>query len=227
MSKLSLKLQREKLGEIENIQPYQKKLVGIKFTVLPRVYGTGTDTELLCKSIDVRRGERVWDIGTGTGLVALYAKKKGAGYVLASDKNPQALKNAKLNSKALKLNIQVRKADVFDSVNDRFDIITFNPPFTDHVPKKDFHSMFWDKGNIATKKFFDGLRNHLAKGGRAFICWSSFGSRTLLKQLARENSMVITHEDRKRGGDKLYYDVYRLMPVVPHWPRTSKLTGNL
>ena len=216
MSRRSLILQRRKLDEIERIEPYQRKLASIKFTVLPKVYGGGTDTELLCESMDVKRGERVLDIGTGTGLVALYAKKKSAGHVLATDKSPQALKNAKLNSKKLGLKIQVRKADVFGRINDRFDIITFNPPFTDHAAKKDYHIMFWDKGNAATKKFFAGLRDHLTKGGRAFICWSSFGSRTLLRQLAKRNKLVITHEGRQQGSDKLYYDVYKLTPLVSY-----------
>ncbi len=211
MSSRSLQLQTKKLQEIEKIKPYQKQLADFRYAVLARVYSGGTDTELLCKLIDIRKGEDGWDIGTGTGLVALAMKRKGARYVLATDKNPQAVRNAKINSRSLGIKIDVKKADVFGKINRRFHVITFNPPFTDHASRKKYQIMFWDKGNKATKAFFSGLRHHLTRNGRAFICWSSFGSRTLLKRLAQRNKLAITHKGRRQGSDRLYYDVYKLI----------------
>lgn len=212
MSRLSLRLQARKLDSIENIKPYQKKLAGFLYTVLPRVYEGGTDTNLLCNLVDIRRGEDGWDIGTGTGLAALSMKRKGAKYVLATDKNPQALRNAKLNSKKLRIKIDVKNADVFGIIKKRFDVITFNPPFTDRKAEKPYQIMFWDKGNIATKAFFRGLRAHLTKRGRAFVCWSSFGSKTLLEHLAKQNRIAIKRVGDARGSDKLFYYVYKLTP---------------
>lgn len=212
MSKRSLKLQSDKFREIENINPYKKKLTGFLYMVLSKVYAGGPDTELLCLMIDVNKGEDLWDIGTGTGLVALAAKRKGAKYVLATDLSPYAIKNAKLNSRKLGLKIKVKKANVFGGIKRRFDVITFNPPFTDHGVKKDYQIMFWDKGNKATKTFFSGLRSHIKPGGRAFIVWSSFGSRGLLGRLARRHKLKIEHKGRREGSDKLHYDVYKITP---------------
>lgn len=212
MSKRSLQLQSKKLREIEKIKPYQKQLAGFRYTVLARVYSGGTDTELLCKLVDIDKGETGWDVGTGTGLVALAMKRKGAGYVLATDKSLEAVRNAKVNSRNLGIKIDVRRADVFGKLKKRFDVVTFNPPFTDHPPRKEYQMMFWDKGNKATRIFFAGLRSHLRRDGRAFVCWSSFGSKTLLKQLAQKNKLAITHIGRRQGSDRLHYDVYKLIP---------------
>lgn len=213
MSQRSLRTQKKKLQEIEDADPYYKHLDGLQFTVLPKVYPGGTDTELLYNNVDLKKGDKVWDIGTGTGLVALKMKSKGARYVLATDLNPHAVRNAKLNSQNLKIKIDVKKADVFDGIKKQFNVITFNPPFTDHPAKKNYQTMFWDKKNKAVKNFFAGLRYHLKEDGRAFICWSSFGDRTLLKQLAKRNKLVITHIGRKSGNNRLYYDVFKLIPL--------------
>lgn len=116
MSKLSLQLQAKALEEMATRRSFSKKLAGFEYTVLPKVYKGSTDTELFCRVLPIKRGCDVWDIGTGTGLIALSAKQKGAGYVLATDLNPDAVKNAKENSRLLKLKIDVRQADVFGGI---------------------------------------------------------------------------------------------------------------
>ncbi|MDO8624193.1 MAG: methyltransferase [bacterium] len=213
MSQRTLKLQAKKFEEIERIKPYKKRLAGIQYTVLPKVYSGGTDTALLCSTMDIKKGETLWDIGTGTGLVALKAKTKGASYVLATDQSPYAVRNVRLNSKALGIKVDVKTADVFGNIHKRFDVVTFNPPFTDHQALKDYQVCFWDRGNLATKTFFRELHNHLTPEGCAFICWSSFGTRNLLKGLAKQNHLKIEHKKRRRGSHSLYYDVYKLTPV--------------
>ena len=202
MSATSIKLQSASFRDMLKRKPHMRSLAGLDYWVLPGVYKGATDTELLCNAMKVKRGEEVWDIGTGTGFVALWAKKKGAGYVLATDKNPAALKNAKKNSKFLKLKIDVRRADVFGTIKKKFDVITCNPPFTDRAARKNHEMNFWDKGNRAVKNFFKGLAGHLKPDGRALICWSSFGGTRRLKNIAREYNVAgetILHIKNKRS----------------------------
>ena len=175
MSKLSLKLQAKSLKEMASRKPYLKKLAGLEYHVLPKVYKGSTDTELFCKVLNIKKGQDLWDIGTGTGLIALYAKSKGAGYVLATDLNPDAVKNAKENSKLLDLKINIRLADLFGSINKKVDVITFNPPFTDQQAEQKHDISFWDKDHKTLKKFFSGIHKHLKPRGKVFIAWSSFG----------------------------------------------------
>ncbi|MES2470825.1 MAG: HemK2/MTQ2 family protein methyltransferase [Patescibacteria group bacterium] len=207
---LHLKLQAESLDEMATRKPYMRTLAGITYEVGPKVYKGSTDTELLCNSIVVNDGDYVWDIGTGTGLVALYAKKQGATYVLATDLNPDALKNARRNSKLLNLNIVVRKADVFGKVKTRFDVITWNPPFTDHPATRSHDISFWDKNHVSVKKFFKNVSNHLKPGGRAYICWSSFGDTDLIKKIADENGYKLEEVGHKEGKENFIYYVYQI-----------------
>lgn len=210
MSKQTLRLQAKKFREIEKIKPYTKHLAGLQYTVFPKVYAGGTDTELLCSVIDVKKNESLWDIGTGTGLVALSAKTKGSLRVLATDLSPYAVKNVRLNSKNLGLKIDTKIANVFGNVPERFDVITFNPPFTDCKALKDYQICFWDKDNKATRTFFAKLHMYLKPKGRAFICWSSFGTKNLLKDLAKQNNLKLEHKKRRKGDHALHYDVYKL-----------------
>lgn len=212
MSKHSLKLQAISLRGMAARKPFLKKLAGITYFVLPKVYQGSTDTELLCETLDLRKGEDLWDVGTGTGLVALYAKKKGAGYVLATDKNPAAVQNAKRNSGFLDLHIEVRRADVFGSINTKFDVITFNPPFTDHRAKQSHEISFWDKGHVSIKKFFGGLGKRLNSRGRAFICWASFGDPRKLKRLAKEAGYSLLEAGKRKGKNGFTYYAYRITP---------------
>jgi ribosomal protein L11 methyltransferase len=64
-----------------------------------RAFGTGThETTRLClNAIDDARGPlgRVIDIGTGTGLLAVAAARRGAGLVAAVDNDPEAVASAR------------------------------------------------------------------------------------------------------------------------------------
>ncbi len=210
MGNLSLQLQAKSLVEMEKRKPYTKKLAGFEYEVLPKVYKGSTDTELLCSLLHIQKNQDVWDIGTGTGLVALTAKKMGARYVLATDFNPDAVKNALKNSTLLKLKIDVKKVDVFGNIHKKFDLITFNPPFTDNLAKKSHEISFWDKDHKTVRKFFKDVRNHLKKNGRALICWSSFGKISVLKKIATEYGFTLHEVGKKKGKRNFVYYVYQL-----------------
>lgn len=164
----------------------------------------------MCESLDIKKGEDLWDIGTGTGLIALKAKQMGAKYVLATDFNPYAVKNARENSKFLNLEIDVRKADVFGDIKRKFDVITFNPPFTNNQARKDYEISFWDKDNKVVKRFFSSIQDYLKPNGRAFIAWSSFGKINILKKIAKDNNIKLIKVGRKISKRGWVYYVFKI-----------------
>ena len=91
----------------------------------------GHETTSLClEALDerVRGGERVLDIGTGSGILAIAALKLGAGSAEGVDIDPVAVRtageNAALNGVADKLTVLV--GDLSDKASGRYDIITAN-----------------------------------------------------------------------------------------------------
>jgi len=76
----------------------------------------------------VRGGERVLDIGTGSGILAIAALKLGAGSAEGVDIDPVAVRtageNAALNGVQDKLTVLV--GDLSDKASGKYDIITAN-----------------------------------------------------------------------------------------------------
>jgi methylase of polypeptide subunit release factors len=105
-----LQLQRQhwrSLGGEENIRDRQRvaELDG-ELAVFRSVFWAAEDTESLRRQIAATplvRRQRVLEIGTGSGLVALCCLAAGAEYVLATDVNSAALANAWYNAQRLGL----------------------------------------------------------------------------------------------------------------------------
>ena len=95
-------------------------------------FGTGghETTSLCLEALDerVKGGERVLDIGTGSGILAIAALKLGASVAEGVDIDPVAVRtageNAALNGVADKLTVLV--GDLSDKASGQYDIITAN-----------------------------------------------------------------------------------------------------
>lgn len=84
---------------------------------------TATNCAKLLKKY-LQQGASVADVGTGTGILALAAKRYGAGRVLATDIDPQSVESAKLN--CADTDIEVLEASLLTGVSEKFDVIIAN-----------------------------------------------------------------------------------------------------
>ncbi len=93
-------------------------------------FGTGThETTILCiLAIEefLRPGMDVIDVGTGSGILAIIAKKLGAHRVLAIDIDETAVKIAKENAILNKVNIEVIKNNLIEGIDEKFHLILAN-----------------------------------------------------------------------------------------------------
>ena len=108
---------------------------GIVLKITPGMaFGTGIHpTTKMCasflKSLDLK-GKSVLDIGAGTAILAILAKKLGAAHVLGVDNDPLALEVAKENIKKNCVDIEIKHSDLLQNVKGKFDVVVANivPP---------------------------------------------------------------------------------------------------
>ncbi len=142
--------------------------------LLDGVYDPGDDSFLLVEAAltEARPEDKVLEVGTGSGIVSLFVKDVAAS-VVATDINPFACKNARLNG------VDVVRADLYRGVCGRFDLIIFNPPYLPTPPEERLHSWLnraFDGGPTGRKeigRFLEGIYGILAPGGRILTVISS------------------------------------------------------
>lgn len=93
-------------------------------------FGTGHHaTTRLClellQEIDLR-GRRVIDVGTGSGVLAIAARKLGAASVVAMDNDPDALQNARENAERNGVSIELVEADLDTWRATKADVVVAN-----------------------------------------------------------------------------------------------------
>jgi release factor glutamine methyltransferase len=103
----------------------------LDLAVDPRVLVPRPETELLVEAaLDLPRGARVVDVGTGSGAVALALKDERPDLdVVATDVSADALAVARANAARLGLEVAFAHADLLDGVEGPFDAVLSNPPY--------------------------------------------------------------------------------------------------
>jgi release factor glutamine methyltransferase len=163
---------------------------------------------------EARRGDRVLDMGTGSGVNAILAASKGA-RVLAVDVNPKALDAARANAErnGVQRRVEVRHSDVFSSVDGTFDLIVFDPPFRWFAPRDLFEAAMTDKDYKAMTTFFRQVKTYLEPGGRMLIFFGTSGDLGYLQSLIAQeelSSEVVAHDDLVRDGWTVDYFTFRV-----------------
>jgi release factor glutamine methyltransferase len=143
------------------------------------VYAPREDSYLLKKWVEKNsKGKKALDMGTGSGILAIAAKAAGALSVLGVDKNLEAVKLAKKNAKKAGLkDIVFKYSDLFIEVNEKFDLIIFNPPYLpeeEHATAaKDYDLIGGIKGNEASIHFLKQAIGYLNPKGIVLMICSS------------------------------------------------------
>jgi len=138
-----------------------------------QVYQPEADTYLMVETArhEIRKGDRVLEVGTGSGYIAIHLS--GYGSLLGIDINPHAVLAAKEKG------VEVARTDMFDGIRGPFDLIIFNPPYlptqTDEKIE-DWLEYALDgglDGRSTITKFVKRVDRVLAPGGRILLLISS------------------------------------------------------
>ena len=147
--------------------------------------------------IQLGAGADVLDLGTGSGVCAVFAARH-ARRVVAVDINRAAVRCAELNAQLNGLRIDCRHGDLFGPVaGQRFDTIFFNPPFVSGAPAS-AQDHAWRSVDVATR-FARDLAAHLAPAGRAYLLLSTFGDAcaSFVEELARRGYSLTPFATRR------------------------------
>jgi len=195
---------------------------GLTLSLHSEVYEPAEDSFQLLDVVKICKGDKVFEIGTGCGIIALECCRRGA-EVVCSDVNPfaveLALQNYHANKTLMKGSFEIRKGDLFNVLNkdESFDVIIFNPPYLPTKPEDLVGGSGWfDKtvdggldGLKETKRFIEGIHKYLEKNGTAYFIFSSLSDRAKLEgyiDKARFSYRVML----SRLYDDEYIDVYSI-----------------
>ncbi len=200
--------------------------LGRKFVVPKEVHPPVTIT-LLQRSVlkEVKNSDRVLDMGTGSGVNAILAASKSSN-IIALDVNPFAVrcarKNAKLNGVSSR--IKFLESDLFKNVDDKFDLIVFDPPFRWFKPRDVRERATADENFRTMRKFFKQVKKYLAEDGRVLICYGTIGDMNHFKYVLKKGKFtvkVLNKRELIRGKRKLLYYSYKLTLRSAEKPRTE------
>jgi len=159
-----------------------------EFWVYPNTFWPFADSLPLVKNFRVVPGESVLDVGTGSGLIGIFACYRGAVRVVGVDINPAAIQSATHNARmhGFAGTMEVRQSNLFEALGEeRFDVITANLPFR-NKPAHDIVAMSqWDTDFKTNIRFFEGVGRHLKPAGRIYYVQSNFGEIEAVKRLAQ------------------------------------------
>ena len=143
-----------------------------------------------------------FDIGTGTGVLAVLLARRGIARVVATDLQPRALACARENIDRLGWSAQVEllAADLFPP--GVAPLIVCNPPWVPARPSSPLEHAVYDPDSRMLRGFLDGLAAHLAPGGEGWLILSDLaehlGLRSrdeLLSLIARAGLRVLGRAD--------------------------------
>ena len=155
------------------------------------VYVPAEDSYLLAENLEIKEGQSVLEIGTGSGIVAMYASRL-TDKITVSDINFDACELARKNFEANNIeNIEILFGNMFEPVENRkFDVILFNTPYLpteDDEVIDDTINYAFDGGLNGRKVidlFLNEVGNHLNDGGIVQMIQSSLsGNEETLEKL--------------------------------------------
>jgi release factor glutamine methyltransferase len=188
--------------------------LGLDLVVPAGVFAPTPMSDLLGRAVidEARAGERVLDMGTGSGVNAILAARSGA-EVVGVDLNPAAVEAARANAERNGVAAEFAVSDVFSAVEGDFDMVVIDPPFRWFAPRDMTEATIADEGYAGLGRFFAGIRNRLRPGGRVLLFFGTSGDQDhVLGLAAGANLAVETVATRELTRDRvtITYSTFRL-----------------
>jgi SAM-dependent methyltransferase len=126
----------------------------------------------------------VFDIGTGTGVLAAVLARRGVARVIATDTDPRAIACARENITRLGLGsrIEIQQAELFP--DGRADLVVCNPPWLPARPGSPLERGIYDEDGAMLRGFVSRLAAHLNPDGEGWLILSDLAEHLGLRTRA-------------------------------------------
>lgn len=150
------------------------------------------------------------ELGCGSGIISLLARKKGAN-VIASDINETAIEYLKNASEENNLTIECILSDIFENIPQKtFDYIIINPPYYPKKPKsvKD-KAWFCGEDFEYFKALFPQLKSFLSEGNNTYMILSEDCDFETISKIATESKIQLNplFSTKKMGEVNIIYKI--------------------
>jgi release factor glutamine methyltransferase len=161
-------------------ESYKVSFHGLDIQMIQEVFcpAYGEGSHQLADCMNVQDGEKVLEIGTGAGALAILAAEK-ASAVTATDISSFAVACARQNieNHQQQHKIDLRHGDLFEPLTEagKFSLIIFNLPFMEGKPQTPLEFAMYDQDYKTMSGFLQNVHKHLSKNGRVLIAFSTVG----------------------------------------------------
>ena len=174
----------------------------------------GEYIELVLKAplpIALEKSSIAFDIGAGTGVLAVVLAIRDIQKITATDQDDRAIACTKENIKRLGLSskIEILKTNLFPA--EKAALIVCNPPWLPARPSSSLERAVYDPESQMLRGFLSKLKDHLLPGGEGWLILSDLaehlGLRSreeLLSWIEDAGLKVITHLDTKPQHQKVF-----------------------
>jgi release factor glutamine methyltransferase len=133
-------------------------------------------------------GKSFLELGAGSGLISIFASKKGA-QVTASDINPAAVKAVQKNALANNVSLTVIHSDLFDQIPEQvFDVIAINPPYYKKKPVANIdYAWFCGEEGEYFQGLFKDLRRYVQPGSKVILILCDGCDIEMVQRIAAQN----------------------------------------
>lgn len=207
------------------------EFMGLPFTVNEHVLIPRQDTETLVEWIlekekpQIAAGKKmhILDVCTGSGCIAIslaaFWRERQGLFVDALDVSSDALRVAEQNSKKNETAVTFFQSDMFDAVQEKYDLIVSNPPY---IPSGVVDGLMEEvrlhEPRLALDGKEDGLffyrilagegKRHLKEGGRLYLEIGHDQGKSVPDLLAMEGFSKIEVKKDLAGHDRAIYAVF-------------------